>query len=107
MAGMTLSWVWDASGIWVRTSGSCKMLVKYEVRFLSSKPKGPGEKRASRNHPEISSQKVADFECRFPHDSYGRDRHHLGLFYEKDFGAISGGPFLSRPLLFIADFPVL
>ena len=58
--------------------------------------KGPGEKGAPRNHPEISSQKLADFERRFPYDSYGRDR-------QKDFGGISGGPFLSRPLWFTAE----
>ena len=29
---------------------------------LSSKTKGPGEKGAPRNHPEISSRKLADFE---------------------------------------------
>ena len=33
---------------------------------LSSETKGPGEKGAPRNHPEISSQKLAGFECRFP-----------------------------------------
>ena len=31
-----------------------------------------GRERNPRNHPEISSQKVA--ECRFPYDFYGRDR---------------------------------
>ena len=44
-----------------------------EKLFIGSKTKGPGEKGAPRNHPEISSQKLADFECRFPYDSYGRD----------------------------------
>ena len=39
---------------------------------ISSKPKGPGEEAAPRNHPEIWSRKVADFECAFPYDSYGR-----------------------------------
>ena len=38
--------------------------------LISSKTKGPGEKRETRNHPEILSQKVADFECRLPYDSY-------------------------------------
>ena len=33
----------------------------------------------------------------------GRTEHHFGPFWEKDFGAISGGPFFSRPLCFIAD----
>ena len=30
----------------------------------SGEPKGLGEEGASRRHPEIWSQKVADFECR-------------------------------------------
>ena len=34
--------------------------------FFSAKTTGPGEKGAPRNHPEISSQKLADLECRFP-----------------------------------------
>ena len=29
-----------------------------------------------------------------------RIEHHFGPFWEKDFGAISGGPFFSRPLCF-------
>ena len=66
--------------------------------------KGPGEKGAPRNHPEILSQKVADFECRFPYMTpMERADHHFGRFWEKDFGAISGGPFFSRPLLFAAE----
>ena len=81
----------------IRTEKFMFMLV------FSSKPKGPGEKGAPRNHPDISSQKLADFECIFPYDSYGRD-NHFGPFWEKDFGAISGGPFLSQPLWFTAEF---
>ena len=42
--------------------------------LFSSTTKGPGEKGVPRNHPEKSSQKLADFECRVPCDSYGRDR---------------------------------
>ena len=41
--------------------------------YISSKPEAPGKEGAPRNHPEISSQKVANFECRFPYDCYGRD----------------------------------
>ena len=58
--------------------------------FFSSKTNGPGEEGTPRNHPEISSQKLADL-------------HHFGPFWEKDFGAISGGPFFSRPLCFTAE----
>ena len=46
---------------------------------------------------------MADFECRFLCDSYGRTEHHFGPFWEKDFGAISGGPFFSRRLCFTAE----
>ena len=52
---------------------------KISPELLSSKQKGPGEEGAPRNHPEISSQKVANFECRFPYDSYGKSRRPLLL----------------------------
>ena len=66
--------------------------------------KGPGEKGAPRNHPESSSQKLADFECRFPKmNPMEGTEHHFGPFQEKDFGEISGGPLFSRPLCFTAD----
>ena len=32
-----------------------------------------------------------------------RAEHHFGPFWEKDFGALSGGPLFSRPLCFTAD----
>ena len=35
--------------------------------------------------PEISSQKLADFECRFPYDFYGRDRAPFWPFLEEGF----------------------
>ena len=41
---------------------------------FSSKTKWPAQKGAPRNHPEISSQKLADLECRFPYHSYERNR---------------------------------
>ena len=40
----------------------------------------------------------------FPMTPTERTEHHFGPFWEKDFGAISGGPFFSRPLCFTADF---
>ena len=55
------------------------------------KQKGPGEQGARRNHPEILP---ADF----PMTPMERTEHHFGPFWDKDFGAISGGPFFSRPL---------
>ena len=70
---------------------------------ISCRTKGPGEEGAPRKHPEISSQNVVDFECRFP---YGpvipmeRTEHHFGSFWEKDFGAIFGGPPLPAPLFY-------
>ena len=63
-----------------RSGGTSTKTTPLETTLLptpencSSKTKGPGEKGGPRNHPEISSQKLADFECRFPYDSYGRDR---------------------------------
>ena len=50
------------------------------VSRINSKPKGSGEEGAPRVHPEISCQKVADFECRFPYDSYGKNRVSFGPF---------------------------
>ena len=70
--------------------------------YVSSKTKGPGKEGAPRNHPEISSRKVADIECRFPGKTHmERTEHHFGPFWEKDFGAISGGPFFFQPLCFL------
>ena len=57
---------------------------------------GPGEEGAPRNHPEILS---ADF----PMAPMERTDHRFGPFWAKDFGAISGGPFFSRPLRFTAE----
>ena len=42
------------------------------------------------------SQKLADLECRFPYDSYGRDRAPFRPFLAEDFGAVSGGPLFSE-----------
>ena len=44
---------------------------------ISSKTEGPGEKGAPRDHPEISSQKLADFECRFPMTPMEETEHHF------------------------------
>ena len=52
----------------------------------------------------VSRKKWPIFERRFPHMTpMERAEHHFGPFWEKDFGAISGGHFFSRPLLFTAD----
>ena len=67
--------------------------------FVSSKTKGLGEKGAPRNHPEISSQKLADFECRFPYDPFGRDRAPFWPFLGEGFwGNIQRPLVLPAPL---------
>ena len=54
-----------------------------------------------RSHPEIWSQKVADFECRFPYDSNGKNRAPFWPFLGEGLG-----PTFSRPLCFTADLPI-
>ena len=67
---------------------------------MSGREKGP-----QKSSTENSSQKLADFECRFPYQTpMERTEHHFGPFLEKDFGAISGHPFFSRPRWFIAEY---
>ena len=56
-----------------------------DAERISSKTKGPGEKGARRNDPEFSSQKVADFECRFPYDTYGKNRAPFWPFLGEGF----------------------
>ena len=74
-----------AHWMWAQGVAPCRLALRnrpplYRAQIISSKKKGPGKKGAPRNHPEISSQKLADFECRFPYDSYGRTEHHFGPF---------------------------
>ena len=65
----------------------------HPLNLVSSKPKGPGEEGAPRNHPEISSQKVANVECRFTYDSYGRDRAPFwALFRRRILGQYLAAP---------------
>ena len=56
--------------------------------------------RERKGPPEII-QKFSSAD--FPMTPMERTEHHFGPFWEKDFGAISGGPFFSRPLCFTAD----
>ena len=58
----------------------------------SSKTKGPGEEGTPGNHPQISSQKVADFECRFPCDSHRKNRAQFGLFGRRILGQYPAAP---------------
>ena len=70
-------------------------------RSISSKTKGPGEKGAPRNHPETSSQKLADIGCRSPYDCYGRDRAPLWSFLGEGFwGNIQRPLVLPAPLVY-------
>ena len=56
---------------------------------------------APRNHPEISSQKLADFECRFPYDSYGKNRGPFWPFLSEGFwGNIRRPLLLPAPLFY-------
>ena len=69
--------------------------------IISSKAKGPGEKGAPRNHPESSSQTLANFECRFPYDSYGMDRAPSWPFLGEGFwGNIRRPLVLPAPLFY-------
>ena len=59
--------------------------------------KGPGEKGVPRSHPEISSQELADFECRFPYDSYGRG----ALFRRSILGQYPAAPCSPGPFVLL------
>ena len=69
--------------------------------FVSSKTKGPEEKGAPRNHPEISSQELADFECRLPYDAYGRDSASFWPFLGEGFWGNIWPPLLLPAPLFL------
>ena len=60
------------------TLSGCENFCPPQGSFVSNKTKGPGEKGAPRNHP-------VDFECRFPYDSYGRDRAPFWPFLGEGF----------------------
>ena len=76
---------------------------------VSSKTKGPGEEGAPTNHPEMSSRKLGDFECRYPYDSYRRDRAPFWPFLGAGFwGNIRRPLVLPAPLFYcypICPFP--
>ena len=69
----------------------------------ASKTMGPGEKGAPRNHPEISSQKMADFECRFPYNSYGRDRAPFWPFLGEGFWQYPAAPSSPGPFVLLLN----
>ena len=85
--GVSMSWKFHRM---VRISWRQCPLTLMSDPLISSKTKGPGEQGAPRNHPEISSQKVADFKCWFPMTP-------METFLGEGFWGISGGPFFSRP----------
>ena len=65
----------------------------------NSAVKQRGREGTPGNHPENSSQKVADFECRFPYDSYGKSRAPLWPFLGEGFwGSIRRPLLLPAPL---------
>ena len=73
---------------------------KFEL--ISSKTKGPGEQGAAGYCPKILVLKrVKVVLCPF-HRSRGKSALEIGEFLRRNFWMISGGPFLSRPLCFIA-----
>ena len=60
------------------------------------------EKASPPNHPEISSQKVADFECIFPYDPYGRNRAAiLTLFGRRVLGQYPAAPSSPGPFVLL------
>ena len=71
----------------------------WQLVLLSSKTKGPGEKGAPRNHPEMLSQKLADFECRCSYDSYGSDR--ADLFRRRILGQYPAAPRSPGPFVLL------
>ena len=56
--------------------------------------RGRERKGAPRHHPENSSQKLANFECRFPDDRNGKNGAPFWPIFRRRIWAISGGPFL-------------
>ena len=75
--------------------------------LLSSKRKGPGEEGAPRNHPEVSSQKVADFKCRLPYDSYVNNRAPFWPFLGEGFWGNIRRPILLPAPCFTVNLPSL
>ena len=72
---------------------------------ISSKAKRLGEKGAPKNHSAISSQKLADFECRFPYDTYGRDRSPFRpLFGRRSLGQYPAAPCSPGPFVLLLMF---
>ena len=73
----------------------------FEALFFSSKQRG----RERKGPPEIIQkfrQKQADFECRFPYESYGRDRAPFWPFLGEGFWGK-----IWRPLVLPAPFVLL
>ena len=56
------------------------------------KQRGRERKGPPRNHPEISSQKLADFECGFPMTPMEGTEHHLALFRRRILGQYPASP---------------
>ena len=71
---------------------------------LSSKTRG----RERKGPPEIIQKcrlrKWPSSSADFPMTPVETTEHHCGPLWEKDFGAISSGPFFSRPLVLLLSF---
>ena len=95
-------WLWGEL-VFLKTCNKIRQVTAGRINqaTISSKTKGPGEKGAPRDHPEISSQRLANFECGFPYDSYGRDRASFWpLLGEGFWGNIRRALVLPAPLFF-------
>ena len=97
---------------WCGLKPTTKTLLPPSMAFAevsAARQKGPREKGAPRNHPETSSQKLADFGCRFPYDCYGRDRGTiLALFRRRILGQYPAAPCSPGPFcLLLKVLPVV
>ena len=75
------------------------LLLDKRIAWLRFMSKGPPEEIIQKFRLSKWPISSADF----PMTPMERTEHHFGPFWEKDLGAISGGPFFSRPLWFTAD----
>ena len=79
-------------------------LRRWSGRFFSSKPKGPGEQGPPDFAPKSCSSKGPKWCCVPSIGVKGKSAPEIGQFLRRNFGMISGGPFLSRPLCFTAEY---
>ena len=76
--------------------------VSEDIARISSKPKGPGEQGAAGYCPKILLAKKGQKWCSVPSIGViGKSALEIGQFLRRNFWMISGGPFLSRPLVLL------